>query len=259
MTRGALLLAALVGAAAAAAASAAAASEAIVAALSRNRVELTTTFSGSELFVFGAVKRDAPPVAAELDVIVAVEGPSKPLLVRRKARNFGIWANADAMQVDEAPSFYAVASTRPLEEILSATDDLRHRIGIEGKVRAVGVAAGGAERDAFHEAVIRLRREAGLYLEAPAGVTITENTLFTARFALPPNLVEGKYRARVFLLHDREVADVHENAISVNKEGLERWLHGLSREAPLIYGLLSVAVALAAGWGASEAFRLLRR
>lgn len=238
-----------------------AAAERIVAALSRNRVELTTTFAGSEIFVFGAVKREAPPRPedAPLDVVVAVAGPSNPVLVRRKARTFGVWTNAEALLIDEAPSFYAVAATGPLEEVLTATENLRHRVGIEVQVRAVGLPVAGRERDAFTDAVIRLRREAGLYVEAPRGVTMAEDTLFTARFALPANLVEGEYRARTFLIREGEVIDVHEDAISVDKEGFERWLYRLSREASLLYGLLSIAIALAAGWLASEAFRLLRR
>ncbi|MFO7855335.1 MAG: TIGR02186 family protein [Paracoccaceae bacterium] len=252
-------LVALALAAAGAVAPAAAATEEVVAALSRNRVALTTTFSGLELFVFGAIKRVAPPVDADFDVIVAVEGPTRPVLVRRKARTLGVWANAQAVTIDEAPSFYAVASTGPLSEILSRTADLRHRIGIDTQVRGVDLDSEGEAREAFHEAVIRLRRRAGLYLEAAGGVEVTEGALFTARFALPANLVEGEYQARVFLLHDGEVADVYVDSIAVSKEGLERWLYSLSREAPLIYGLLSIFVALAAGWAASETFRLLRR
>jgi len=237
----------------------------VVAALSQNRVSITTTFSGVELFVFGAVKR-APSeavdaAASDLDVIVAVEGPAEPVLVRRKARTLGIWANAEAVLVQAAPSFYSVASTRPLSQALSATDDLRHRIGIEAQVlaRASGADVDAAERNLFREAVIRLRREAGLYQEAADPVELKEGSLFAARFALPANLVEGDYRARVFLLQQGAVIDHYEDVIAVRRAGLERWLHALSREAPLIYGLMSIAVALFAGWGASEIFRLLRR
>ncbi|MEO0683373.1 MAG: TIGR02186 family protein, partial [Pseudomonadota bacterium] len=160
-----------------------------------------------------------------------------------------------------APSFYAVAATRPLVEAVSETENLRHRIGIDAQVRARALdpSFDAAERDEFRRAVIRLRRAEGLYSEAAEPVRLQEQSLFAARFALPANLVEGDYRARIFLLHDGAVIDLHEDVIAVRKAGLERWLYALSREAPLVYGLLSIAVALLAGWGASEAFRLLRR
>ncbi|MEM6440056.1 MAG: TIGR02186 family protein, partial [Pseudomonadota bacterium] len=213
-----------------------------------------------EIFVFGAVKREAPPAEVQVDVVVAVEGPSAPVLVRRKARRFGIWANAETARIDAAPSFYAVAATGPLQDVVSADDDRRHRIGVGAKVQAAELGGGASpeDRDLFREALIRLRARDGLYLENVEPVRVTEGTLFTARFALPANLVEGDYRARVFLLHDRSVVDQFETSIAVRKAGMERFLFALSRESPLVYGLLSIAVALAAGWAASEAFRLLR-
>ena len=230
----------------------------IVAALSQNRVSITANFSGSQIFVFGAIRRGAME-DGPLDVAVTIAGPSTPTLVRRKERVAGIWINRDQVLVDEAPSFYAIAATGPLAEVLSHTDDLRHRIGINNLVRLIGAPADVAEPETFRESVIRLRREEGLYVELPGAVRTVENTLFAVDVTLPANLVEGDYRARVFLLRDRAVIDTFETAIAVRKVGLERWIYALSRERPAIYGLLSIAVALLAGWGASEAFRLMRR
>ena len=41
-------------------------------------------------------------------------------------------------------------------------------------------------------------------------------------------------------------------------EGLERWLTNLAHDQPLIYGLLSLLIAVVAGWAASAGFRFLR-
>lgn len=229
----------------------------IVAALSQNRVSITADFSGSQIFVFGAIKGAAPD-GAKLEVVLAIAGPSAPVKVRKKERVAGIWVNRDEVLVDEAPSFYAVASTGPLDEVLSYTDDLRHRIGINHLVRLIGAPAQIEAPEAFREAVIRLRRAEGLYVELPGIIRTVEDTLFAVDIQLPANLVEGDYTARVFLLRDRQVADVFETDIAVRKVGLERWIFALSRERPAVYGLLSIVVALLAGWGASEAFRLLR-
>lgn len=231
--------------------------EEVVAALSQNLVSITADFAGSELFVFGAVKRESPAPQGPLDVIIAVTGPAERVVVRRKERRLGIWVNTDSVEIDAAPSFYAVAATGPLEEVLSRTDDLRYRIGLDESVRLVG-APPVENPEAFRRSVIRLRSGAGLYYTSEA-VGLVEDTLFTAYFQLPANLVEGDYLARIFILRDKAVIDRFETSIAVRKVGLERWLYNLSREQPLLYGLLSIFVALAAGWGASEAFRLMRR
>jgi hypothetical protein len=60
-------------------------------------------------------------------------------------------------------------------------------------------------------------------------------------------------------VRDREVISSGATIIRVEKAGIERWLYNLSREEPLTYGLMSVALALAAGWLAAAAFRLARR
>ena len=75
--------------------------ERVVAGLSQEAIAITTNFAGSEILIYGAVQRAAPPPGAEpLEVIVTVQGPSQPVTVRRKERRFGIWVNADASQID---------------------------------------------------------------------------------------------------------------------------------------------------------------
>ena len=238
-----------------------AAEERVIAALSQNVVGITATFTGSEIFVYGAVERTRLPDARDdaLAVIVTVTGPAQPEIVRRKSNVFGLWVNVESVKINEAPSFYAVAASGPLEEILSHTEDMRHRISIERAVRTVGAASVTADPLAFQEAAIRLRRAEGVYAEAAGDVRIIGRTLFQTSVDLPSNLVEGDYEARVFLLRDRQVLDRFSTTISVRKVGIERFLYTLAHEQSLLYGLLSVLVALLAGWAASEAVRLLRR
>lgn len=236
-----------------------AAAERVIAGLSQNRVAITANFDGSEIIIFGAISREAPvPDDSALDVIVTVSAPSRNEVVRRKDRVLGVWINTDSVAISEAPPFYAVASTGPLPEILSATEDLRHRISIASTIRAVGAATSVADPDSFVEALMRLRRHTGLYASLPDAVSLRENTLFEARIGLPANLVEGEYEARIFLVRDRKVIDRYVTTISVNKVGLGRWLYNLAHEWALIYGLLSLAIAISAGWLASAAFRLFR-
>lgn len=235
-----------------------AAAESVVAGLSQSRIAITANFDGSEILVYGAVRREAPMPEGALDVIVTVEGPSAPVTVRRKSREFGIWMNTDAVRISRAPSFYAIATTSPLEQILSETENLRHRITIPRAIRAVGVADSAEDAPSFTDALIRIRRADGAYMLDQGAVTLTEETLLRADFALPANLTEGLFRVRIFLLRDGVVLDRHESVIEVRKEGIERFLHSLAHERPLAYGLLALVLAVAAGWGASAAFRLLR-
>lgn len=233
--------------------------ETVVAGLSQNEVSITAQFRGSEILVYGAVKRSAPsPAAPPLEVIVTVEGPATPVVVRRKDRRFGLWINTEAVDIDRAPSFYAIMTTAPLADILSDTEDLRNRITIPRAIRAVGIAGEAADAPSFTEALIRIRQASGAYLLSEGSVTLSEDTLFRTDVALPANLTEGDYRVRIFLTRGGQIVDLLERSIDVRKEGLERALTNLAHSEPLLYGLLSLAIAVFAGWGASAAFRYAR-
>ncbi|MSU92287.1 hypothetical protein GE300_22415 [Rhodobacteraceae bacterium 2CG4] len=235
--------------------------EQAVGGLSQNRVSITAGFDGSEIFVFGAVRREAPVPqdAGPLDVVITVEGPTLPVTVRRKERVLGIWVNTDSVRIDEAPSFYAIASTGPLDQILSETARLRHRIGFDKAVRTVGARSQVEDPQSFLDAVVRIRLRNGLYNRQDDTVNLREETLFSTEVQLPANLVEGEYSARMYLVRDRQVQHLTQQVITVRKDGLERLIYTTAQERPLLYGLLSLAVALAAGWAASEVFRFLRR
>ena len=236
-----------------------AAAEEVVLGLSRDRVAITATFEGSDILVFGAVKREAPIPDEPLDVVVTIAGPSAPVTVRRKSHQLGIWINTSAVEVDRAPTFYAVATTGPLEEVLSHVEDLRHKITTPRAIRAVGSAGMAPDSETFIDALIRIRKKQGAYQTLEGGVALDQQTLFRTSIELPANLTEGAYSTRIFLTRKGRVVSQFETVIDVHKVGLERWLFSLSRQQPLTYGLMSLAIAIVAGWGASAAFQVMRR
>lgn len=232
--------------------------EEVVAGLSQNRISITTNFDGSEILIFGAVKRETPISENPLQVVITIAGPSTPIVVRRKEKRFGIWVNVDSVEVDSAPSFYAVATSAPWEESIRDIEDLRHKVSINRAIRSVGAPMTVQDSQSFTEALIRIRKENGLYQTNAESVEFAEETLFNTSVQLPANLTEGRYTARFFLTRGGRVIDEHQTVINVRKVGLERFLFSLSREEPLIYGLLSLFIAGVAGWAASAFFRYIR-
>ncbi|MEN8658538.1 MAG: TIGR02186 family protein, partial [Marivita sp.] len=113
--------------------------EEVVLGLSRDQVSISTNFDGSEVIIYGAIKREVPiPEGEPLQVIVTISGPQAPITVRRKDRVLGIWVNTDAMDVSAAPSFYAISTSAPWEDVLNEADDLRHTISIPRRIRSIG-------------------------------------------------------------------------------------------------------------------------
>ena len=86
--------------------------EALVADLTSHLIAITTGFTGASVVLFGAI--DGPG-----DVAVVVRGPDRDVTVRRKSRVAGIWMNSEEVIFGNVASFYFVAASRPLEEIVS--------------------------------------------------------------------------------------------------------------------------------------------
>lgn len=233
--------------------------EGVVAGLSQNNVSLTANFRGSEILVFGAITREAPVnPRAPLDVIVTVEGPPSALIVWRKERRAGIWVNVDSVRIRTAPSFYAVASSGPLNDILSFEADTGNRISIRRAIFEARRESGVENPGAFTEALLRIREDEMLYQDLGVNVLIERDALFRTTINLPKNLIEGIYSTNVYLVRNGAVIDRYQTQIYVQKAVFERWLYNLAYDYPLIYAALALFMAAFFGWGASAVFRLIR-
>ena len=215
------------------------AQEEVVLGMSQDNVRITADFDGSDLLIF--------------EVIVTLAGPETPVTLHLKARRAGIWVNAETVRIAAAPSFYAVSSTGPLNQILRRTEDLRHSITIPRAIRSVGAASMTENPSDYVDALIRIRTGEQVYQDLESNVQLDQQTLFRTRIALPSNLTEGSYDTRVFLLREGHVVSRFDTTV-----GLERWLYTMSQENPPIYGILSLSIAILAGWAASTLFRLIR-
>jgi len=237
------------------------AGEEIVADLSQNRVGISATFNGSNILIFGAVSRNSPPPEnSPLQVVVSVSGPLEPVTVRRKDKRAGIiWVNSASVLIDEAPSFYSVATTAPLAEILSDEDDMKYKVSVSRAIESIGAQIASGHAAEFTEALIRIRTNNNLYHVREGAVELMSDTLFRASIDLPSNLTAGVYTARILITRDKQVVDVFETELDIHKVGLERWLYNLAHENALYYGLMSLFIAIVAGWTASAVFSYFKR
>src|SRR3954452_25429701 len=120
----------------------------VVADLSSHLIAITSGFTGASVVLFGAT--DGPA-----DVIAVVRGPERETTVWRKGKIFGIWANAEYVTFNNVPSFYAIASSRPIEEAVAPATAALYRIGV-GNLKFAPRPPARAERvPLFTDALIR--------------------------------------------------------------------------------------------------------
>jgi uncharacterized protein (TIGR02186 family) len=235
--------------------------ESVQADVSARNVAVTSSFSGTEIVIFGAVDNSQQPSAESgfYDVVIVVEGVPGRLTVRRKNNVAGLWLNTSSATFDLVPSYYAVASTRPLDEIAPEEFRSLHGIGFH-HLRfkpAFGQAQALSTEDLkeFSEAIIRLKKNEGLYVQDQYGVAFIGRSLFRSSIELPANVTVGPFDTRVYLFREEKLLSQYSIRLNLEREGLERHLHGFAFAYPTLYGLMTVVIAVAAGLLASAAFR----
>jgi uncharacterized protein (TIGR02186 family) len=216
--------------------------------LTSHLIAITTGFTGASVVLFGAT--DSPG-----DVVVAVRGPDREMTVRRKNRVAGIWVNTQAMSFANVPSFYAVAASRPIEEILSPGSAALYRLGIANLKLQAQAPAQPDVVDAFRTALERNQKQAGLLVNHIGKVDFLGQRLFRTTIAFPSNVPTGTYLVEVFLVRDKDVVSGQTTPLVVSKVGVDAAVFEFSGRQPGFYGAIAVLTAVVAGWLASLPFR----
>lgn len=217
----------------------------VVADLSNYHIAIDSGFNGTRIFLFGARNDNG-------DIVVIVRGPNKNYMVRKKESIGGIWVNRQRMKFYNVPDFYAVASSKPLEDIAQA--GLFEQLGI-GQDTLLMPPPNIRLKDSFSEfeaAFLRFQQRQGLYAGTSEKVNFMAETLFKTVVEFPDNIPSGTYTAEIYLISDGEVVGMQSTPIHVVKSGLDAAIYQFAHRQPAFYGLTAICLALFAGWAAGR-------
>ncbi len=220
----------------------------VVADLSNHSIAITTGFTGTSVVLFGAT--DGPG-----DVIAIVRGPEHDLTVWRKEKIAGVWANREAVTFANIPSFYAIAASRPLDEIAPPSQAALYRIGVGNLKYEPRSDVTAEQARLFSRALVRVQQKAGLFPLSVGKIAFLGDRLFRTTFTFPANVPTGSYLVQIFLVRDREVVGGQTTPLTVSKVGVDAAVFDFAHGNALAYGAIAVITAVMAGWVASLPFR----
>jgi uncharacterized protein (TIGR02186 family) len=236
-------------------ATATARAQSLVATMSTDNVPILSNFTGERIALFGVIDPGNTARPREgYDVVVTVRGPRGAVTVQRKEQWGPLWLNLDARRYIAIPAFISIVSNRPLDRIAQAEvrDDLR--IGVDALIPPQA-ASRGANDPVFRDALQRLRRQQGLFLEADDKVRFITPLVFQADIALPGAVPLGAYDVEVALFSDGALAARSNLKFTVSKYAVEQWVAETAHRSPIFYGAATSLIALLIGWLASVIFR----
>ena len=232
--------------------------EAIQIGLSTDKVTISSDFSGADLTIFGALDNSDPLVARQgrYDIVVVLEGPPRPVVVRKKSRVLGIWMNTQSETFLNVPMSYSVATTRAWQDITSPDSYRQLALGSENvNLTPYDRNGDAATLKEFSAALRNRKRATGLFSERIGGVQFLSQSLFRATVHLAPNVPVGTHRARAFLFRNGVFVKENSAYLAIQKAGFEQRVYRAAQENGFLYGLFAVLLAFVTGWLGRIIFR----
>lgn len=226
--------------------------------ISQHEIRVRQGFTGADLLLFGAILTpEGTRAAADYDVVVVLKGPVQSIVLREKQKVAGVWVNAESAQFRSAPSFFAVASSRPIAQIVDDKTAAIYEFGLKWvQLSPIGVIE-PKEQARFAAGLADLMRRQELYQENDRAVTISGGVLYQARISLPSSVQTGTYTAETFAIQRGQVIASASSQVEVTKQGFERFVTEAAERDALLYGLFAVFVSVGMGWIAGRLFALV--
>ena len=227
------------------------ASDDIVADLSNDKVEISTTFSGAKILLFGAYDGKNGD-----DIIVKVKGPIGNIKVQKKSKKFGLWAVSDHLIFSNVPKYYYIASNRKISEIASKNEIILREFDF--KYLNLGKVNKDLDKKKLESWKLALSRNMimeGFWKIEEKSILLNKNTLFRKTLSLPSNVTTGVFNVEI--LHYREglLISQEKSNINVTKSGLGANIYNIAHKFSALYGILAVIIAVFFGWFANFIFR----
>ena len=227
--------------------------------VSARSIEIRYSFTGAQLLLFGAILYPGGRVPERAaDVVVVLRGPDQPILMREKQKVAGVWMNAESSRFRSAPSFYSIASSRPLKELVDDRTAAIYELGLRNLQLSPGGGSLPDKERRFELGLLDLRSRQGLFIENPHGVEISDGVLYRAVIAVPSQVPVGTFTAETFLIDRGRILAAASRDVHVGKSGFERYVALVARRHAFAYGVMAVLLSIGLGWAAGALFQRRR-
>jgi uncharacterized protein (TIGR02186 family) len=233
-----------------------AAGEKLVSTVSSSQVLITSSFDGATLSLFGSIEPDVggAPATGPYNVIAIITGPLQDRVTRLKTNRFGIWTNTEDVVFRHFPSFYAVVASGKLDAIASPAVLAEYTVLPEDQARLAAQET-GAKAERFSLELVRLMKQDKHFVLREDGVRFLSSNAYAVNVALPSDVANGPFLVHTLVLKDGALVAERSEGFSVRKSGFENFVFVMSRQQPLLYGIVCVILALGTGWLAGVVFR----
>ena len=218
--------------------------------LSESTVEISSTFSGADILLFGAYdgqKND--------DIIVVVSGQKGNIKVDKKEKKFGIWMITESIKFSNVPKYYYIASNRKIEEITNKSEIKKRKLDFNNfELKNNKIDYKYLDKK-WYEALKRNMKKKQFWKIEENSIKLNKNTLFRKTLSLPSNVSTGMYNVKILHYRKGKLISQEESKIKIDKTGISANIYNIAQNFSAIYGIIAVIIALFFGWFTNFIFR----
>ncbi len=206
-------------------------------------INIGASFNGIDVTVEGTIPADA-------DAVVRFKSGEQDVALKEKGKAMGIlWMNMGTVTFHHCPDIFMVATPKSLTEESDQWKGLN--LGVPSLINQIEVTPAPEDKTFLFDEFVKLKSKHGAYASGFGNVmyqTPVDNMKpFSATISIPSGLKPGSYQVEVFTIKDGAVASKAQTRVKVEETGFPKFLSSLAFGKPLLYGIVSVLIALAAG------------
>lgn len=211
--------------------------------LDRSTVEITAFYNGTTLKASGTVP-------AGTEAVVVVSGKPETLHLKRKGKVANLlWMNVGDLSFHDAPRVYTIYTS---EGARDAAENPELECSFPALERRVKIEPPGKDEHFFFGEFLKLKKHDKVFASVPGAVSLEAgedgNRSFETTLQIPPRMGQDDYTVTAFAVDGNRVVDRAEAKLQVRQAGFPASLSKLAFGQALLYGVLSVLVAVAAGF-----------
>jgi len=207
-----------------------------------NTVGIGAFYNGTTITLTGEIPETA-------EAVLRVTGEREKLHLKKKGKVGGLlWMNIGDITLENAARVDMIYTPKEIKDIEASG---AKSFGLEALKDRISVDPASENKNAIIGEFIKLKKKDGLYTVNPETVSYGPGTqdkkTFSVIAAIPPRMTPGEYSVDLAVIqHDRIIEKVSA-MLKIEMVGFPAQLSRLAFNHSLVYGILAVIIALAAG------------
>ncbi len=218
-------------------------------------VSIGTTFNGTDVVISGEV-------AGNEEAVVQIVGDKTEAHFKQAGKVGGfLWMTVAHLSLSGAPSAYFVYLPHTLSEWHQKGDKRWSALGLDYSAlqKDISIEPEQDDADTIFQDFLKLKNGHDLYQMVEDGVTYTDlennRRQFKTKVSIPADMPRGVYKVRVLKIKNGTVAGEETAELSVRLQGFPLFISNMAYNRSLLYGILSVLIAIGAGFFMGMVFK----